>query len=87
MFRTWIGLTFAAAQLQLEAQRVVGLRLQKLALGGPAAQAEARRMLAEKQTAFAEAAFGLAVGKSPKRVVRRLRTHVRANKRRLTRKA
>jgi hypothetical protein len=70
----------------MEAQRVIALRLAKLAVGDQAAHTEARRMLSEKSTAFAEAAFALAAGKSPKKVVRRLRTHVRANRRRLSRK-
>ena len=39
-----------------EAQRVIGLRLMKLAAGGPAANAEARKMVTEKLAASAEAA-------------------------------
>lgn len=85
MFFTWFGLGLDALQLHVEAQHVIGLRLMKLAQGGPAAQAEARRMVAEKTAAMAEAAFTLASGGSAKKVVRRYRTHVRANQRRLAR--
>jgi hypothetical protein len=42
-------------------------------------------MVAEKGFAFAEAAGSLALGGSMDRVVRRYRSHVRANKRRLSR--
>lgn len=86
MFRGWIGLGFDAFNLHVEAQRVIGLRMIKLAQGGPAAQAEARRMVTEKSAALAEAALTLATGGSPKKVMRRVRTKVRANQRRLTRK-
>jgi hypothetical protein len=83
MFRTWIGLTLDAALLGLAMQRVVGLRLMKIAAGGPAAQAEARRMVTEKTAALAEAVATLAAGGSARTVVRRYRTHVAANERRL----
>jgi hypothetical protein len=39
----------------------------------------------EKTTALAEAATTLATGGSPRTVVRRYRTHVKANERRLSR--
>jgi hypothetical protein len=87
VFRTWLGLGFDVLQLHAEAQRVIGLRMIKLAQGGPAAQAEAHRMVAEKTAAMAEAAFTLASGGSAKTVMRRYRTHVRANTRRLTRRS
>lgn len=86
MFRTWIGLSLDALQLQVEAQRVIGLRLIKLAQGGPAAHIEAHRMITEKTAALAEAALTLATGGSATKVVRRYRSHVRANQRRLSRK-
>jgi len=66
-----------------EAQRVIGLRLIKLAGAGPATQAEALRMVSEKTAALAEAGMTLAPGGSPGTVIRRYRKHVRANKRRL----
>jgi hypothetical protein len=76
-------LTHDAVMLGLEAQRVIGLRLIKLSVGGPAAQAEALRMVSEKTAALAEAGLTLARGGSAGRVIRRYRTHVRSNKRRL----
>jgi hypothetical protein len=60
------------------------LRLAKLARGGAAAETESRRMVTEKLTAGTEAALALATGKSPDSVVRRYRTIMRANKRRLS---
>jgi hypothetical protein len=86
IFGSWIGLSLDALQLHVEAQRVIGLRMMKLAQGGPAAQAEARRMVTEKTSAMAEAALTLAAGGSAAKVMRRYRTHVRANQRRLSRK-
>jgi hypothetical protein len=76
-------LTHDAVMLGLEAQRVIGLRLIKLSGGGPAAQAEALRTVSEKTAALAEAGLTLARGGSAGRVMRRYRTHVRSNKRRL----
>jgi hypothetical protein len=71
---------------QFEAQRVIGLRLAKLAQGGAAAEIESRRMVTEKMAAAAEAAIALATGKSPHAVIRRYRTLMRANERRLMRR-
>ena len=81
----WMTLMSRTAMLGFEAQRVVGLRLMKMAAGGPAAETEARRMVTEKMTAMAEAGGTLASGGSANAVVRRLRTHVRANHKRLSR--
>jgi hypothetical protein len=43
-------------------------------------------MVTEKTAAFAEAAMTLAMGGSARKVVRRYRTHVKANARRLSRR-
>jgi hypothetical protein len=48
--------------LAFEAQQVIGLRLMKLALGGPVARREANRMVAEKVIAFGESAAKFATG-------------------------
>ena len=80
-------LTHDAVMLGLESQRVMGLRLMKLSRGGRAAQAEALRMFSEKTTALAEAGTTLARGGSAGAVIRRYRTHVRSNKRRLSKSA
>jgi hypothetical protein len=84
MFRNWMRLTHDAMLLGLESQRVMGLRLMKLSRGGRAAQAEARRMFSEKTTALAEAGTTLARGGSAGTVIRRYRSRVRSNKRRLS---
>jgi hypothetical protein len=69
-----------------EAQRVMALRLMKLAAGGPAANLEASKMVTEKLMASAEAAFTLARGGSAEKVLTRYRTIMRANEQRLTRR-
>jgi hypothetical protein len=86
MYRNWFQLTVNAALLAVETQRVIGLRVVKLSRGGPAAQAEAIRMVSEKTTALGEAAMTLARGGSAGTVIRRYRTHVRSNKRRLSKR-
>jgi hypothetical protein len=85
MFKTWFGLARDAVLLGFETQRVIGLRLAKMAEGGPAAQVEAQRMVMEKSAALAEAATTLATGGSPQTVVRHYRRRVKANERRLSR--
>ena len=67
----------------LEAQRVITLRIQKLAMGGSPAQKEAQRMVSEKVLASVEAASTVAAGGSPQKVLRRYRTIMRANTKRL----
>jgi hypothetical protein len=62
----------------------VSLRLVRRARWS-ASRREARRMVIEKGVAFAEAAWSLAAGTSMKKVGRRYRSHVRANRRRLSR--
>jgi hypothetical protein len=82
--QTWLSLMMESASLVLEAQHVIALRAARLAAGGAAAQTEAARMMSEKVTACVEASTMLALGRSPQMVVRRYRTRVRANARRLT---
>jgi hypothetical protein len=82
--QTWFSLMMETATLAVEAQQVMALRIAKLAAGGPAAQTEAAMMMSEKVVAYAEASTMLALGKSPQTVMRRYRTRVRANSRRLT---
>ena len=83
MFKNWMRVTSDALLLGWETQRVMGLRLMKLSRGGHAAETEALRMVTEKTSALAEAGMTLARGGSAGTVIRRYRTHVRANKRRL----
>jgi len=68
----------------LEAQRVIALRLMKLAAGGPAAQKEAQKMVDEKIAASLEATNTLARGGAPETVLKRYRAIMKANARRLT---
>jgi hypothetical protein len=85
MFSTWMKFSLDAARLGYEVQTVMTLRMLKIARGGKAAEAEAQRMMTEKGVAFAEAAATLATGGSMKKVVRRVRSRVSQNKRRLSR--
>ena len=84
--RQWWKLSTDLALAGFEAQCVIALRLMKLATGGPAAGREARRMVTEKMAASTEAAATLATGGSPQKVLRRSRTIMRANKKRLSRR-
>ena len=79
----WWNFTSDMAAATFEAQRVIALRLMKLAQGGPAAQLEAQKMVSEKIMASTEAAMALASGRSPESVVRRYRTIIRTNEKRL----
>ena len=85
MFSNWIKFSLSTARLGYEAQTVMALRMLKLARGGAAATTEAQRMMTEKGVAFAEAAATLATGGSMNKVVRRVRSRVSKNKRRLSR--
>ncbi len=84
---------FDAMRFAAEVQTVIGLRMLRLAAGGPLASREAARMVAEKAAATAEAqaaAFlALATGAPPAAAAARAQTRyrrtVRANKRRLRR--
>jgi hypothetical protein len=80
----WWNLSYDIVAANLEAHRVIALRLMKLAQGGPAAQMEAQKMVSEKMAASAEAAAMLGGGGSLASVVRRYRTIIRANGKRLS---
>lgn len=82
--QTWFSLILESAALAVEVQQVMALRMAKLAAGGGAAQTEAAWMMSEKVIAYTEASAMLVLGKSPQTVMRRYRTRVRANARRLT---
>lgn len=83
MWLNCIELTLQTMLLGIEAHAVVGLRLRKIAAGGPAARVEAYQMVTEKIGALAEAAETLAISGSLQAVVHRFRAHVRANESRL----
>jgi hypothetical protein len=82
----WWKFSADLAMAGFEAQRVVALRLLKLGAGGPEANAEAARMVTEKMAASAEAATTLLAGGSAEKILRRYRSIMRANERRLTRR-
>jgi len=84
MYGKWVKLALDTSLLAFECQLVIGLRLMKLTLGGPAASREANRMVAEKLTAFEEAAVKVATGGTTRSVIKGYRRKVRANRRRLT---
>ena len=86
MRNNWWKLSTDLAFASLQAQHVIGLRLAKLSKGGPAAQRESRRMVVEKIAASTEAFAALASGRSPASIVRRYRTIMRANEKRLSAK-
>jgi len=82
---------FEAAQFGADMQRVMTLRMMRMAAGGPHAAAEAQRMVSEKVAACGEAQIAmmiaLATGRSlhatAKAGHRPYRKRVRANRRRL----
>ena len=84
MFMNWMKIAGDAAMLGFETQQVMHLRMMKLIAGGPKAHSEALRMVTEKTTALAEATMTLSRGGSAQRVIRRYRTHVKSNQRRLS---
>jgi hypothetical protein len=87
MFDEWMKLSSDLVLAQFEAQRVIALRMARLADGGAAAEIESRRMVTEKLAANMEAAAAFAGGKSPRAIVRHYRAIMRANERRLSGRA
>ena len=90
MFNAWLALTFQTAQLGLDAQRVVALRLMRLSGGGAAGATEARRMVADKMAALSEAQFATAAAvltgdshRLANKVLRVFKKRLRANRNRL----
>jgi len=88
----WFDLSMDTVRLGLEAQSVIGMRMAKAAWGGPEAQAEVQRMVAEKGKAAWDANLmltkSLLTGEghlAPARAVALYRRRVNANKRRLAR--
>ncbi|MBX7248091.1 MAG: hypothetical protein K1X35_03470 [Caulobacteraceae bacterium] len=86
----WLKLGFDTLQLGMEASMVIGLRTLRIAAGGPAGEAEVRRMIGEKIGAGLELqalALRGAVGPAPDRMaaasLAHVRRKVRANHRRL----
>jgi hypothetical protein len=74
----------AAVLLGLEANRVINLRIMKIAKGGEAARKEAFLMVDEKVLAALEACASVCAGRGPEVVINRYRQHVAANAKRLS---
>jgi hypothetical protein len=80
MLRFWTNM----AMLGVESQRVIWLRMMKMAAGGLAARNEAALLVPEKVKAATHAGALLVTGSTPNSVVRSYRQKVRANTRRLS---
>ena len=74
---------FELTMLSFEAQSVIGLRLMRLAGGGPLAQDEIEWMISEKIGAAIAATTALATGGSASAVIEIYRKAVRKNEHRL----
>ncbi|HTU11948.1 MAG TPA: hypothetical protein VMG08_13745 [Allosphingosinicella sp.] len=90
---SWMKLAMDSWSLGLEASTVIGMRMLKLAEGGPAAAAECDRMVREKLEAAAElqllamtGALGATSRRAAGKAVGHVRKRVRANKKRLARR-
>jgi hypothetical protein len=75
---------FAGTMLAFESFEVIRLRLEKLLIGGDAADHEARLMVSEKIDAMFEAGASLKTGATPASIIDRYREHVAANTKRLS---
>jgi hypothetical protein len=87
----WLGVSLSAWSLGNEASAVIGLRAMKIALGGPAGDAEIRRMVSEKidaglalQTLALTGGLGFTPQDAAAKTINHLRRRVRANRRRLS---
>ena len=89
-YANWFDASVEAWKLGMDASAVIGLRAVRLAQGGPGADAELGRMMAEKMQAAFElqaAMLGGRLGTSPvagtRKVIRHLSRKVKANRKRL----
>jgi hypothetical protein len=88
----WMKLAMDSWSLGMEASTVVGMRMLKLSQGGPAAAAEAERMVREKIDAAVDlqmlaltGGLGLTSHRAASKTVGHVRRKVRANRKRLGR--
>lgn len=86
MFKEWFQLMQTMAETNLAAQRVIGLRMMRLAGGGAIGLREAQRMVTEKMIVGAEASALLMSGANLNAATKRFRRAVRANERRLNKR-
>jgi hypothetical protein len=82
----WWKLGMDMSMLAVEAQGVIAQRLTMMAMGGPAAQVEAQRMVTEKVWAAGETLMLVASGASNGKVIHHYRRKVQANALRLSRR-
>ena len=75
---------YASTMLAFKSFEVIRLRLEKMLIGGDAADREARLMVSEKIDAMFEAGASLMTGATPASIVCRYREHVAANTKRLS---
>ena len=87
----WLGIGWDAWRLGMEASTVIGLRTLKIAQGGAAGQAEAKRMVSEKlkaglelQTLALTGGLGATPASASARTLAHYRRRVNANRRRLS---
>jgi hypothetical protein len=93
LWNPWLALSAQAALMGWEAQRVIALRLMRIAAGGARGHAETRRMVTEKFAAAVEAQaaaaattiMGGAGHRAGKKALGVYRKRVHANRRRLSR--
>lgn len=81
MLRPWMDLMM----LTVESQQVIWLRSMKLAAGGTKAEKEARLMVSEKMLMASLEGGRMLMGATSANVVKRYRSKVRANVKRLSR--
>ncbi len=89
-YADWMKIGLDSWMLGMEASTVIGLRMAKLAAGGPNAAAEAQQMVAEKMQAAWELQVAAVTGKlgstpqdQASKTLRHYRRKVRANAKRL----
>ena len=89
-YADWAGAGMDAWALGIEASAVIGLRVAKLAVGGPAAGSEAYLMLSEKMLSALELQSALMTGRlgtnplaGTHKVLKHYRRKVKANRKRL----
>ena len=88
---SWLKAGMDVMALSVEASQVIGLRTLKIAAGGPAADAEAARMVDEKvdaawalQAMAFSGALGWTAPQITSKTIAHYRRRVRANRRRLS---
>jgi hypothetical protein len=72
------------SMLAIESNKVIALRLLKIAKGGRDAKFESKRMISEKVSAAMEAGATLLTGGSLSKVIKQYRRHVASNSKRLS---